>query len=61
MPVGEGGTSWVELHALAEKAYNILSDSRRHKELEKMLHRLKTELARYAELERCYIEQKEAA
>lgn len=61
MPVVEGGTSWVELHALAEKAYNILADSSRRKELEKALHRLKTALSAYAEHERRSTELKEAA
>lgn len=61
MPVVEGGTSWVELHALAEKAYNILADSSRRKELEKALHRLKTALSAYAEYERRSTELKEAA
>lgn len=61
MPVVEGGTSWIELHALAQKAYNILADSSRRKELEKALHRLKTALSAYAEHERRSTELKEAA
>jgi hypothetical protein len=61
MPVFEGGTSWVELHALAEKAYNILADSSRRSELEKALHRLKTALSAYAEQERRSTALKEAA
>lgn len=61
MPVVEGSTSWVELYALAEKAYNILADSSRRKELEKALHRLKTALSAYAEHERRSTEPKKAA
>lgn len=40
-----------EMLELVEKAYNIHSDTTRKQELEKVLHRLKRELTRYARLE----------
>ena len=44
-------TTHREMLELAEKAYNIHSDTTRKEELEKVLHRLKREIKRYAQLE----------
>jgi len=61
LPAVKSGHSWGELHALAEKAYNIFADTSRRKELEGLLGRLMSALAVYAEQESRSTELKEAA
>ena len=58
---GADACSWTELHELARKAYNILGDSRRREELEKVLYRLVTNLEVYAQADRASAEKMEAA
>ena len=43
--------SFTELHRLAADAYNTFSDPRKHKEVEKLLFKLKDELSQYMDWE----------
>ena len=55
----DGPTPLHELHAMAQQAYNIFSNSTRRQELERLLFKLAHELERWAELEKQ--QQQEAA